>query len=163
MRTVNDALLPLAPEAKARVLGWILSVHQVDGGKPARVVSAAAPAAVGSATQNSDPDEVEDLASLYNRANPDTDAERVLVCSYWHQYVQQRPEVTGQEVNDELKNLGHGVANVTVAFNRLKEQRPALVMQVRKDGTTKQARKKYRVTVEGKKAVEAMFRRGEPE
>lgn len=157
MGAVNNALSGLQPESKARVLEWAASVHGVLLAKAAMKTTT-----VGTSAPDAEPEASaipEDLASLYNRANPGTEPEKVLVCSYWHQFVQQRPEVTAQEVNTELKNLGHGVTNVTVAYNRLKDQRPALVMQVRKDGTTKQARKKYRVTVEGKRTVEAMLGR----
>jgi hypothetical protein len=101
---------------------------------------------------------VADLASLCDLARPDTDAERALVAGYWLQCTQGQTEFTAQAVNDELKNLGHGVSNITNAFSSLKDQKPALVIQVRKDGTSQQARKKYRVTAEGKKAVDLMVR-----
>jgi DNA-binding PadR family transcriptional regulator len=66
-------------------------------------------------------------------------------------------DVEAQRVNTELKQLGHGVSNITRAFDALKSQKPALIMQTRKEGTSKQARKKYKVTTEGKKAVERML------
>ena len=38
----------------------------------------------------------------------------------------------------------------------LKAQSPALVMQLRKSGSSQQARKKYKLTAAGKKAVELL-------
>jgi len=59
-----------------------------------------------------------------------------------------------------LKNLGHPIANITSAFNNLKARKPATVMQLKKAGTTKQARKTYKLTLAGKSAVEAMVHQG---
>jgi hypothetical protein len=39
----------------------------------------------------------------------------------------------------------------------LKSQKPALVVQLKKSGSTKQARKKYKLTTAGKKAVEQLI------
>ena len=55
--------------------------------------------------------------------------------------------------NRELKHLGHNVANVTVALTYLMQQKPALVLQLRKSGSTKQARKTYKVTTAGISAI----------
>jgi hypothetical protein len=154
MRGVADALAPLGDDSRARVLRWATEHYHV--GKRQSLAD----------SKNSTPSHVEDtgassgfgdLAELYNAASPTTDADRALVCGYFFQFVQGQADFTGQAINGELKNLGHGVGNITVAFNRLKFQKPALVMQVRKDGSSKQARKKYKVTAEGKKAVDAML------
>ena len=60
-------------------------------------------------------------------------------------------------VNRELKHLGHGVGNITAAFNDLMAQKPALAMQTAKSGKSKQARKKYKITRAGEKAVAEML------
>jgi hypothetical protein len=155
MRSVAEALSPLEEDSRARVLRWAMEHYEVEGqvlrpGKKAQI-------AEDSGATVSQPGGFSDLAELYNATAPTTDADRALVCGYFFQFIQGQPDFTGQAVNDELKNLGHGVGNITVAFYRLQFQKPALVMQVRKDGSTKQARKKYKVTGEGKKAVEAMI------
>jgi hypothetical protein len=65
-------------------------------------------------------------------------------------------------VNRELKHLGHGVGNITSAFNDLISQKPALAMQTAKSGKSKQARKKYKITRAGEKAVlEMLLRSGD--
>jgi hypothetical protein len=51
--------------------------------------------------------------------------------------------------------MGHGIGNITDAFNAAKEQKPALVMQTQKSGASKQARKRYKLTLMGIRRVES--------
>ena len=71
--------------------------------------------------------------------------------AYWLQEMQEEklPSVTGQQVNKELKNLGHGANNITRVFDGLIATSPQQVIRTRKSGTTKQARKSYKVTKAG--------------
>jgi len=99
----------------------------------------------------------ESLADLYAAADPATDADRALIAGYWHQFVDGQETFGSQPLNAALKDLGRGVSNITRALDASMAQKPALVMQVRKSGTTKQARKLYKLTAAGKKAVEMMI------
>ncbi|ANH73510.1 hypothetical protein ACS15_2824 [Ralstonia insidiosa] len=92
-------------------------------------------------------------------ASPTSDGEKALVVGYWFQVKEGATELEAQKINSELKHLGHGIGNVTRALDWLKAQKPALMIQKRKEGTTKQARKKFVVTNEGKKHVEKMVAR----
>jgi hypothetical protein len=78
---------------------------------------------------------------------------------YWLQYREGANELEAQRINSELKHLGHGIGNVTRALDWLKAQKPSLMIQKRKEGATKQARKKFVVTNEGKKFVEKLLAR----
>jgi hypothetical protein len=80
-----------------------------------------------------------------------------LVVGYWFQVHQGMKDFDSQRVNAELKNMGHGVGNITEAFTRLIDRRPQFVIQTRKSGTARQARKLYRVTNEGIKRVQSML------
>ena len=71
--------------------------------------------------------------------------------------MQGQETFTSQTLNSALKDLGRGVSNITRALAASMAQKPALVMQVRKSGTTKQARKIYKLTAAGKKAVVLMI------
>ncbi len=62
------------------------------------------------------------------------------------------------QVNAQLKHLGHRVDNITRAIDALISEKPALVIQVRKSGSTRQARKLYRVTDAGAQEVQRMLR-----
>ena len=100
--------------------------------------------------------EFKDFADFYNRAAPSTDAKKCLVAGYWIQVNGGNQDFMGFEANKILKNLGHGVSNVTAALSTSIQTKPQLIIQTRKDGSSKQARKKYRVTGEGINSVRAM-------
>jgi hypothetical protein len=68
-------------------------------------------------------------------------------------------EVTSYEVNQELKHLGHAVTSINKVFDSLMEQRPQLAVQLKKGGSAKQARKKYKITHAGIKRVQQMLGR----
>ena len=88
-----------------------------------------------------------DFADLFGAADPSTHAEKALIAGYWLQVCQGAESFDSQSANKELKNLGHGLPNITHALTSLKETKPALVQQLRKSGSSQQARKTYRVTV----------------
>jgi hypothetical protein len=75
------------------------------------------------------------------------------VVGYWFQVHQGMKDFDSQRVNAELKNMGHGVGNITDAFTTLIDGKPQYVIQTRKSGTSRQARKLYRVTNEGSNRV----------
>ncbi len=98
------------------------------------------------------------LAEFYSQAAPESDAQKALVVGYWFQFVEGATDLEAQKLNSELKHLGHRVGNITRALDSLKVQKPQLVIQRRKEGNTRQARKKYQLTGAGKQAVEQMVR-----
>lgn len=158
MATIKGALDSLeTPEARERVLRW--AAERSGLGPPLR--------AGGASSQRSGGDsgggEVTDIPGLFNAADPSTDPQRALVVGYWFQQVQMQPDFSSQQVNAELKNLGHGVGNITDAFTSLMDRRPRLVIQTHKSGKAKQARKKYKLTTEGIRAVQTMMQGGPPE
>ena len=61
-----------------------------------------------------------------------------------------------QAVNSELKHLGYQSTNITRDLDALMARTPKMVLQVRKEGTTRQARKRYKLTREGIKVVEKL-------
>jgi hypothetical protein len=83
--------------------------------------------------------------------------DKALVVAYWLQVRGGAADIDAQTANTELKHLGHGISNVTRAFEGLKSQKPALMIQLRKEGSTQQARKRFKVTAEGRKSVERML------
>lgn len=103
------------------------------------------------------PSEFATFAELHDAASPVTDKDRVLVASYWLQICEGQSSFVSYAVNKALKDLGHGVTNVTVAFSSLKGQKPALVLQLKKSGKSRQARKTYKVTNAGVSYVKAMI------
>jgi hypothetical protein len=153
IQVIATALASLDSEATLRVLAWANKRFGLSAGSSStnRGVTSEniQENGFGSAGFN-------DLAELYNAASPSTDAEKALVTGYWFQFHDGVADFGAQTINTALKHLGQGVSNITTAFETLKAQRPALVMQMRKMGPHKQARKKYKLTDAGKKAVEQM-------
>jgi hypothetical protein len=100
--------------------------------------------------------EFPDVATLFVAAKPSTGSEKALTVGFWLQECLHREEWEGFAINSELKHLGHGLKNVTDALNALIDHRPQLVVQLRKSGKTKQARKRYKLTAEGVRKVRQM-------
>jgi hypothetical protein len=76
------------------------------------------------------------------------------------QVCQNAETFDGFTANKELKQLGKGMANITIAIDALRNEKPdARALQVGKSGKSQQARKTYKLTVAGIKAVEAMINR----
>jgi len=97
------------------------------------------------------------FAELYDAAQPKSQSDKALVAGYWLQQSLGGDNFDSFSINKELKNLGEGVPNITSALDTLKGQKPALVLQLKKSGKSRQARKTYKVTVAGLKNVENML------
>jgi hypothetical protein len=98
------------------------------------------------------------FAELFNAVQPETHAHMALVAGYWLQVCKGAEDFNGFSANVELKHQGHRVDNITAAINALRAQKPALIIQLRKAGKSRQARKTYKVTLAGVRAVEDMIR-----
>ncbi|HUF94066.1 MAG TPA: hypothetical protein VMR23_16945 [Candidatus Limnocylindria bacterium] len=147
---VVEAVDGLDAAAVRRVLEWAWS-RFVAAEPPDREAARARP-----------PAEHADLADLYVAARPATDAEKVLVVAYWHQAHAGKDNLDAQTINTDLKNLGHGVGNVTRACSALIREKPQLMLQVKKAGSTRQARKQYRLTTAGLLRVRDTLAPGTP-
>lgn len=169
MQNVYVALNALDADARERVLEYVSSRL----GLTARSRPAAAPTPANGSSDRSDeggaeeadaattaaaPSDYGSFAELYDAGRPKGQSEKALLAAYWLQICQGADSFDGFSVNRELKHLGEGVANITSALDTLKVQKPALVLQLKKAGKSRQARKTYKVTVAGVKAVEAMLR-----
>lgn len=144
---VDKALSGLDEDAAARVLRWASDRYgqAMPDEEPAAEPVSRAPA------------QFEEIADLMAAAGPRNGVERVLVATYWFQVVNEHPNVTGQQINNELKHLGHASSNITDAFNGLIRRKPQLAMQVEKTGSSRQARKKYKLTIAGISEVKRLL------
>lgn len=156
MSAIAEALSSLEDEEVVRVLRWAVDRFQPREGRLLSPLVAMQPAAESTKDEGlTSP--FESLADLFNSARPSTDAEKALVTGYWFQEHEGQTDLDAQAVNTALKHLGHGVRNITDAFSSLISQKPSLVLQVRKGGTSRQARKKYKITEAGKTEVKRML------
>lgn len=148
--TVDKVLSELDEDAAARVLRWASEKY---GKSPSE-------AALRDPLNQNPPqptNQFDEIADLMAAVGPKSGVERVLVGTYWFQVINGHPNVTGQQVNDALKNLGHAVSNITDAFSNLIARKPQLAMQVEKTGSSRQARKKYKLTIAGINEVKRLL------
>lgn len=150
---ITTVVSGLEEEQRGRVIRYIVDRFKIGGttSKSSRSDSEEKD------TDQKDNKSFEDFASLADACGANTDSLKALVGGYWVQVCQGNQGFDGASVNKELKNLGHGIGNITVALNSLIAQKPAYVLQLRKSGNTKQARKLYKVTEAGIKKVKAMI------
>ena len=151
MQSVYGALSSLDADAQQRVLSYVtsrLGLGSSVNGRP-------------SGSEGNDqtfghqkPFEFEEFGELFDAFDAATDVEKALVAAYWSAKRLGEESFDSQSLNSMLKNLGHGVTNITRALSGLVDQKPALVIQTRKSGTSKQARKTYKITRSGILAVE---------
>jgi hypothetical protein len=144
------ALEPLDELARRRALEWLWSRF---GGAPPATGTARGPSSTSSVAQT----EHQTFAELFDAAAPNTDKEKALVAAYWTQACQGQPNFPAQTLNSALKDLGHGVSNITDSLDALKDEKPSLILQLKKSGTSRQARKVYKLTEEGARRVRAMI------
>ncbi len=162
MHTVYGVLKPLDDDARRRIVNYVVARLEIDGrAMPASGGNQNVPAAPASdeavlQSEKAAAPKYGSFAELFDAAKPKSSAEKALVAGYWLQVCQNADSFDGFSANKELKNLGQGLPNVTNAIEALKTQQPALALQLKKSGTSQQARKTYKLTVAGIKAVEAM-------
>lgn len=168
MLAMKEALEVLEPEVQERVVWW--AIKRFD-------LSVKTGSGNGSKDEDLDEDDSADqdsrkdhgggegvqfefFAELYDAAGPTTDKDRLLVACYWQQKIIGEVAFHAFSLNKELKNLGHGVDDISRKLDALIKEKPALVLQLKKAGSTRQAKKTYKLTVEGIKKVEAMIAGG---
>jgi hypothetical protein len=160
MALVDGALTSLEPGEQERILRWAFARYcpnaipqSREPAKPKQTAQAEEDNADGAGQESS----YETLAEFMSAANPRTDVERALVVAHWLQEKHGHAQLSAQAINKEMKHLGHGVKNITSALTSLMKEKPQRVVQLKKSGTTQQARKLYKVTEAGKNSVRRML------
>lgn len=161
MQGVAEALESIEEDAQLRVLDWANDRY---GGSarpaPRRQSTDSANESLEShqAENGNGIGHYESSGELLAASGAKSEPDRVLVMGFWFQVINEQADLESQEISTELKHLGHKVSNTTRAFSSLMNQKPQLVIQMRKSGNTKQARKKYKLTSEGIATVKRMLR-----
>lgn len=170
MGKVSKALGGLEAEARSRVVRWAAERYGITLGAVARTQTS------GGASKDVGGDEVDDdaldehagdevqawnhFAELYHASGASTHPQGMLVAAYWVQVLSGQESFGSLELNKLLKDLGHGVTGTAKVMTTLIAKRPALILQLKKSGKSQQARKTYKLTDAGKKAVEQMIANG---
>jgi hypothetical protein len=170
MSTVSNALSDLEDGQRDRVVRWAAERYGITlstrGGSRS---------GTGQRTTRSsgDPDDLtedeitaeaptfEHFAELFAAAQPKTNDNKALVAAYWLQAIQGQDKWQAEALTKELKNLGHAIANITDALTHNMKKKPQRVIQLQKSGSSRQARKTYKVTHEGLVYVQGMLSRSE--
>src|SRR5690348_12573011 len=154
MSQVAAALDSLADDARARVLRWaadrygaqIATVAMPNSGRSSVGARDGIPeerpqrtAEARDATERS----FDDFVDLFDAVDPKSDVDKALTGAYWLQVISKQDSWQSLRVNNLLKDMGHGVGNVTSALRTAQERKPALVRQVHKSGRSPQAWKTY--------------------
>lgn len=169
---VSKALSSLEEEARDRVIRWAAERYGVALGTRAqgslsdirfpgdRQEADGATDGHRIAPAREEPPEWGHFAELFDASGATTHPESMLVAAYWVQEIQGRDSFGSLELNRLLKDLGRGVTGTAKVMSSLIERKPALVLQLRKSGSSQQARKVYRLTEAGKKTVDHMISNG---
>lgn len=173
MGKVSKALGGLEEEARGRVIRWATERYSVALGAAPRKQAAGSGGGGGSlgGGELDDQDELDEydidetptwdhFAELYHASGASTHPEGMLVAAYWVQVLKKQESFGSLELNKLLKDLGHGVTGTAKVMTTLIAKKPALILQLKKSGKSQQARKTYKLTDAGKKAVEQMIANG---
>lgn len=171
MGMVSKALGGIEEEARGRVVRWAAERYGITlGAAPRKQIGGAGGKDVGGDEFDDDDldehadDEVpawDHFAELYHASGASTHPEGMLVAAYWVQVLKSQESFGSLELNKLLKDLGHGVTGTAKVMTTLIAKKPALVLQLKKSGKSQQARKTYKLTDAGKKAVEQMIANGD--
>jgi len=173
MSKVSEAFADLDEATQARILRWAADkyglVQALEGSRP----PSAAPlqedrSAEVSDTTGGDQAEVQQVsatstsgseylhfADLYNACQPITSAQKALTAAYWVQVIQGADSFQSLTLNKLLKDLGYGLDRINDALASNIAAKPALVLQVKRGGSSQQSRKTYKMTGAGISSIKA--------
>jgi len=162
MQNIAKALEDLDADARSRVLSWAADRFDASISTPSAGASGTGSGAESTRELTSEEHQgpglgFATLAELLAVADPKTEADKVLVSAYWLQEVEGE-KVQSQPVNKALKDLGHPVSDMPREFDKLIARRPQVVLQLKKAGSTRQARKTFKVTKAGIDQIKAWAR-----
>ena len=159
MITVYEALKDLDDPAKVRVIEWVSGKLELGHSKRYYPENDWGPEETSHEERGLM--DFGSIADAFAVANPKNTADKALVVAAYLQASKGGIDVSGREINKELTQMGHGVHNITRAVEPLIKKKPQFIIQTRKEGKTKQAQKKYRVTNEGFTFVKRLINRVE--
>jgi hypothetical protein len=166
MVAVSEAFEVLDGAQQARVLRW--AGERYGAGPPRDRADESHDGSFSEGTEESEtvesptppPDaEFGHFAELYDAVSPSTRLAKALVAAYWLQELKGAASWGSGQVNRELKDLGHQLTEINKVLQLGIDKRPAVVLQLKKSGSTKQGRKTYKLSAAGVKEVKDMLRK----
>lgn len=161
MSSVATALADLDEDQQGRVLRWAAERYGVTLGKGSvRQDGGGVGDEVTEEEITAEDPEFADFGDLFAAADPKTNEDKALVAAYWRQVHEADEKWQATGLQKDLRNLGHAIPNITDALTSNIRKRPQRVIQLQKSGSSKQARKTYKVTREGLVYVQGMLGHG---
>ncbi len=162
IQAVVEALSPLETDSRQRVLEYVAArfgstVQRARSDSQQDAATRDEDESLEGRRKSAEGPSFETLAELFDAARPRSNPDKALVAAYWVQVCRGSESFASASINKELKNLGHGLSNVTDAINGLKKRKPAPVVQLKKSGKSRQARTIHKVTDTGIRTVEKMI------
>ena len=93
------------------------------------------------------------VLDLFSEAKIKKSTGKILLMAAYLQERHNFKEITTYDINFRLKRIKHGVTNISSLINGILKRKPQLLDEIKKEGQTKHARRKFRVTEEGLKVV----------
>lgn len=162
MQSVAAALEPLDSDQRTRILRWVGSRFGVsltpahEGSNDSTGSGSGNIRRIERERAGRTASDYTDFPEFFAAATPQTDVNRALVAAAW--ISRDGPiDFMAFDVNKMLTDLGYRIGNITDAFDSLIGQKPQLVLQTKKTGTSRQARKLYRITQAGLEQVSRLL------
>jgi Fe2+ or Zn2+ uptake regulation protein len=103
----------------------------------------------------------ESASDLFAQANVKRTSSRiVLMAAYLHEK-QNLKEISSKEISSNLKRQFPGIKNVASLITNVLKKNPPLMLANKKDGASKQARKKYYLTDDGFRVAMRLLSEGD--
>ncbi len=151
MQTIADALNPLDNGARKRVFRWAQDFFNFDYSDIEAAISSSAPL---EEPITSSGNSFETFGELYSAVDPLTQEDKALTAAYWLQVVLGKESWQSADVQKELRELGYALTNVADSVASAVDKRPQRVIQLKKSGSSRQARKTFKLSDAGKKYIE---------
>lgn len=162
---INDTINDLPEDAKIRVVAWLINKYSIYSNQP--VNASVSPKKLLSENGVEEKEIVDgndqliatfsNPADLFAKCSPSKSGEKILVVAAYLQTKNSGKDLSGYEINQVLKNMGHKVESFSHRMDTLMGQKPQLMIQTKKCGNSKQGKKSYRVTDAGMKEVEKLI------
>lgn len=157
VKNIRDLLKQLRADARVRVLEYIFSLHKAELGHT-RVFQPSGDTQTLPSNHFLSEENTDTFAEFIEQVDPQSNVDSALATGYWLQVVGKQENFTALEVNRLLLDLGRKINNITNALGSLQKNKPAHVIQIKKKGSSRQARKVYKLTTAGISAVNNMTR-----
>ena len=147
MNEICVALKTLDNQARQRVLNWIFKRFSSD--LQIQTILESRKTTDKDSRSELEIASFQSVSDIFAKARPGKGVDRVLIVASYLQESKGGKELTAREISMQLNLLGHRVRNITATIGSLMHRKPQLMIQTRKEGKTKQAQKRYKVTAEG--------------